>query len=173
MSKRSALRMTAAQVEEHQRKHGFEVRHVDLVRIGEDFLEMPHVEKPKIPRSQKMTRGESEYELILRARFPDAKVLFQAYTLRLADDCRYTPDFAVVHHFPYQVDFYEVKGRNTPVSPSKSLVKPRVAAEHFPQHRFFVAQKLEHGWEEVQFANRNAFDDHKHNQQPTTKKRKE
>lgn len=96
-------------------------------------------------RTRKKTRAESEYELILRLAHPDSKVLYGAYTLKLAPDTRYTPDLAVVHpdweHAP--LDFYEIKGRYIF---AKALNKPKIAAAMFPHHRFFLASKTVNGW---------------------------
>lgn len=89
------------------------------------------------------TKAEAEYELILKAEHPEARILFQAYTLKLAFDCRYTPDFSVVHP-DGRVDMHESKGNYIY---EKALNKPRIAARMFPQHKFFLAQKSkEHGW---------------------------
>lgn len=96
--------------------------------------------QPKIP-----TGTEREYEAMLRREHPDCRVLFERYTLKLSNDCRYVPDFAVVHP-DGRVDFHEVKGAflfggATKSSTHTSLTKPKLAAENFPQHNFCRATK--------------------------------
>jgi hypothetical protein len=104
--------------------------------------------KPR--RAQEPNRTEREYEAMLYSQYPYAKIKWEAYTLRLADRCRYTPDWAVVHP-DGRVEFHEVKGAY--VFP-KSLVKPRLAAVQFPQHLFILAQKLKSGWEISELSNK-------------------
>ncbi len=94
------------------------------------------------PKGRQPNRTEREYELILRAQFPHATIRYEAYTLKLAEGCRYVPDFAV-EHADGTLEFYEIKGR---FIFSKALTKPKTAAELFPQ-RFTLAQKTESGWE--------------------------
>lgn len=93
----------------------------------------------RIPRGK--TRTEAEFELILKSEHPSAVILFEAYTLKLAPDTRYTPDYAVVED--NRVSFYEVKGRYVY---EKALNKPKIAAAMFPQHKFFLAMKSDNGW---------------------------
>lgn len=101
----------------------------------------------------KKTRTEAEYEAMLKREFPSAKILFQRYTLRLANDLRYTPDFAVVYDRidgSLLVEFHEVKGAFLFGGAAKkttelSLTKPKCAAELFPWHNFYVAQKSKDG----------------------------
>lgn len=107
--------------------------------------------KPKI-----MTRTELEYAAILCRENPACKIIYERYTLKLSNDCRYTPDFAVIHP-DKSVDFHEVKGAflfsgARKSSTASSLTKPKLAAENFPQHRFFVAQKDKPGnWTREEF----------------------
>jgi hypothetical protein len=93
-------------------------------------------------KGRQPNRTEAEYGLMLKSKYPEADVRFEAYTLKLADGCRYTPDWDV--EFPDgTLEFHEVKGR---FIFSKALTKPKTAAELFPQ-RFTLAQKLASGWE--------------------------
>lgn len=78
---------------------------------------------------------------MLTAAFPNANIRYEGYTLKLADGCRYTPDFAV-EHADGTLEFHETKGA---FIFSKALTKPKTAAELFP-HRFVLAQKLKSGW---------------------------
>lgn len=139
--------MSLAQVQAHQAKHGFgagpasgDTRHVNGAEPGSGSAgEALSASKPK---GRRPNRTESEYGLILKAQFPAAQVRYEAYTLRLADGLRYTPDWSVEHP-DGRLEFVEIKGAFVF---SRSLVKPKAAAELFPQ-RFTVAQKLKTGWE--------------------------
>jgi hypothetical protein len=111
--------------------------------VGSAVLTLPEGKKPVAvkpapKRQRKKTQAESEYEAILRRGNPDATVLHEVYTLKLAPDCRYTPDFAVIKACPFSIDFIEVKGRYIF---EKALNKPKIAAAMFPYHNFFLATK--------------------------------
>lgn len=144
---RKGIELTLTQVQAHQRKHGFmatpassDTSHVRIAENGQTGLG-GQIRKPKrLPKGP--NRTESEYGLILKAKFPQSNVRFEAYTLKLADGCRYSPDWSVEHP-DRTLEFHEVKG---PFIYSKALTKPRTAAELFPQ-RFTLAQKLKSGWE--------------------------
>lgn len=87
-----------------------------------------------------MNRTETEYADQIEARKRTGEVGWWAYesvTLKLAHDCRYTPDFCIVNVQGW-VEFVEVKG---PFVRDDSLVKLRVAARTFPWARFRLAQK--------------------------------
>lgn len=103
---------------------------------------------PEIPEKRKSepkkTGTEIEFEAMLRRQYPESNIRFEAYTLKLADGLRYTPDFAVEHP-DGSIDFYEVKGaflfRGATQSMTRAtLTKPRTAAMLFPQ-RFHIAIK--------------------------------
>lgn len=101
----------------------------------------PDIGKPiTAPKPRKINKTESEYGRMLAAQYPQANIRYEGYTLKLADRCRYSPDFAV--EFPSgKIEFHEVKGA---FIFSKALTKPKAAAEIFPQ-RFVLAQKLKGG----------------------------
>ena len=74
---------------------------------------------------------------------------FEALTFKLADDCRYTPDFLVM--LPDgELEVHEVKGHFE----DDAKVKLRVAADKFP-FRFLAFRKLPKkeggGWQEIEF----------------------
>ena len=70
---------------------------------------------------------------------------FEAYTLKLADNCRYTPDFMVL--LPDgTMQFHEVKG----FWMDDAKVKIKVAARQFP-HIFLAIRKTKDGWETTDF----------------------
>lgn len=102
--------------------------------------------KEKKPRSK--TRTEAEFEAILRRENPGATILFERYTLKLGNDLRYVPDFAVID--ATGISFWEVKGAYlfrgaTKSATHTSLTKPKLAAELFPWHRFYRATKGKDG----------------------------
>lgn len=147
---RRGIEMSLAQVQAHQCKHGFEAGSApgDAGRVnGADDKSKRAGEALRKPKSEgrRPNRTEAEYGLILRAQFPLAEIRYEAYTLRLADGLRYTPDWSVEHP-DGRLEFFEVKGVFVF---SRSMVKPKAAAELFPQ-RFTVAQKLKTGWEVTQ-----------------------
>jgi hypothetical protein len=75
-------------------------------------------------------RTEAAYEAQLELRKRAGEVAwyqFEGITLKLAADCRYTPDFFVMLSTG-ELELHEVKGRWT----DDALVKVRVAAAMFP-----------------------------------------
>lgn len=150
------MSFTIDDIEKHQLQHHGEVRctchgepHADtcprsLIQQRPGFLprEVIAAAAGAEKQGRKMNRTEAEYQAMLRAQYPEAEIKYEAYTLKLANGVRYTPDFAVCHR-DRTVDFHEVKGR---FIFSRALVKPRVAATTFPHHRFFLAQKIAGSW---------------------------
>ena len=118
--------------------------------------------KPKphwstLARGKRRTPGQmNKTEAAYAAYLEELKVLgrvawyvFEGATLKLAKDCRYTPDFAVMTHDGY-LEFHEVKG----FWRDDAKVKIRIAAERFPFR--FVAVKARPkrdggGWIEEEF----------------------
>ena len=72
--------------------------------------------------------------------------LFEAVTLKLGDDCRYTPDFLVVHT-DRTLELVEVKG----FWRDDAKVKIRVAAERFPWFRFTAVRRAHGAWQAEHF----------------------
>ena len=102
-----------------------------------------------------MNGTESKYAEILEARRMAGEVLawiFESVTFKLADDTRYTPDFAVL--LPDgSMEMVDAKGGG-PIDP-KSLVKIKCAAEKFFQFTFAIEQlrskKHGGGWHRKEF----------------------
>lgn len=98
-----------------------------------------------------MNKTEAEYAGMLDIRQRTGHVAmwwFEAVTFKLAADCRYCPDFAVL--FPDgSMEFIDAKGGG-PIDP-KSLVKIRCAAERFPMFKFVVEQKTKAGWNRKEY----------------------
>lgn len=85
-----------------------------------------------------MTGLEADYGLILEARKRNGEIrdyAYEAVTLKLGPDCRYTPDYFVMAADDV-IEFHECKGHHW----AKNMVKLRVAAERFP-FRFFLVER--------------------------------
>lgn len=93
-------------------------------------------------KSSEPNKTEAAYWRLLKSQYPECEVRFNQYTLKLGDNCRYTPDLAVVHP-DGKIDFHEVKGG---FIFEKAMYKPRMAASEFPHHKFFLAQKKQGEW---------------------------
>jgi hypothetical protein len=94
-------------------------------------------------KKRQMNKTEAEFLLILKESEPNAQIVYEKYTLKLAPDLRYTPDFAVIEMFEGTIDFYEVKG---PYIWPRMLNKPKAAAQLYPWHAFYLAQKVNGQW---------------------------
>lgn len=99
-------------------------------------------------RPCRMNKTEARYAAILEARKIAGEIRewhFEAVTLRLGDDCRYTPDFLVVLA-DGTLEFHETKG----FWRDDAKVKVRVAASLFPFR--FIAMRLVKGtWHTEEF----------------------
>lgn len=83
-----------------------------------------------VPHAPKMNKTEAAYGLLLEARKRTGHVReyhFQALTLKLGDDCRYTPDYFVVCD-DWTLELHEVKG----FMRDDALVKLKVCARLYP-----------------------------------------
>ena len=140
MSMRSAFQMTEAQVREHQEKHGFGIPNSTVTKTP----------TPSVTKRQRMTKVEAEYGMILESMKRRHEIVdwqFEGITFRLADDCRYTPDFfVIVTLHPLLLRFVETKGKHIW---DDSKVKFRVAKEKYPWAEWCMWQKKSSGWERV------------------------
>lgn len=90
-------------------------------------------------KSGQMNKTEAEYAQFLEAQKQGGKIKaywFESYTLKLAQDTRYTPDFMVMTNEGV-MQFHEVKGYWT----DDAKVKVKVASDKFP-HQFVIVKKL-------------------------------
>jgi hypothetical protein len=154
MSK-SALRMTAAQVQEHQRKHGF-ISDSLVKALGNHVSD---AEKSVISASKgfrlakQPNKTENEFGAILEARRRKGEftgpVRFEAVKLRIAGNCYYTPDWMTtwesVTGAPV-ITFYEVKGAHIW---EDSKVKFKAAKELHPWASFEMWQKKAGEWRRI------------------------
>lgn len=95
-----------------------------------------------------MNKTEAAYAAHLEQRKLAGEIIsyhFESYTLKIAADCRYTPDFMVL--LPDgTMQFHEVKGYWM----DDAKVKIKVAARTFP-HVFIAVRKVKGGWETTDF----------------------
>jgi hypothetical protein len=105
------------------------------------------VAKGRIAKPRGMNRLEEDYGGHLLARRSVGEVVWYAYegiTLKLADDTRYTPDWAVLLKSG-EMELHEVKG---PHAREDSIVKLRVTARLFPFRVLLVTRDDDGGWNE-------------------------
>ena len=102
-----------------------------------------------------MNQTEQAYADLLENRKLAGEVIkfdFESITFKLADGCRYTPDFAI-WLVDGTMEFVDCKGSG-PMD-EKSRVKVKCAAEKFPQFAFVTeqeqAKKLGGGWKREEF----------------------
>lgn len=100
------------------------------------------------PRASKLNKTEQRYADILEAR--KLAGTLQAYfvqevTLKIGDDCRYTPDFLVIEN-DGALTFIEIKGGFVR---EDAIVKFRAAAKQFWWARFEMMQLTKTGWQQI------------------------
>lgn len=133
------IEMTAAQVEAFNRKH-----HGAVI---EKAATMP---QEAIRPKDRMNVTEREFSLILEAQKRRGDILewrFEGMTVRLADNCKFTPDFfVIVSRDPLKIRFVETKGRHIW---DDSKVKFRVAKEQNSWAEWEMHQKLSGQWRQI------------------------
>lgn len=88
-----------------------------------------------------MNKTEQEYANVLTAQ--GIKHRFEAITLRLADNTRFTPDFQCFDDEGY-IEFREVKAERSDgklLIEDDAAVKIKVAAEMYPEFKFVLCSK--------------------------------
>lgn len=105
---------------------------------------------PATPGRRKvMNKTESRFAMLLEAEKRNGAVLqyeYEAVTLKLGHDLRYTPDFFVVRREGYgepEVQFIEVKGT---FMRDDARAKLYAAATQFPHFRFTLARYEKGSW---------------------------
>jgi len=111
-----------------------------------EFVSDSIVDISKLPLSPEEALNETEKRFLqkLRTRFPFQPIMIQAITLRLAHNCRYTPDFSYCLPTGALV-FVETKGAFVR---EDAIVKLKTAAAMFPQFTFIKAQYKNGKWSE-------------------------
>lgn len=90
----------------------------------------------------KLNRTERAFYDYLQA-FKPQWLGVQGVTLKIGDDCRYTPDFVCLHAEQTKLIAYEVKG----FMRDDALVKLKVAARQYRWIEFVVVKKIKNSWE--------------------------
>lgn len=100
-------------------------------------------QKPSAKRrgSNKLEAAYGQRLETLRAQGEVLAYFFERLTLKIADDCRYTPDYFVVT--PTGMELHEVKG---PQAWEDSIIKLKVAADMFPWFRFSLQKRVKGEW---------------------------
>jgi hypothetical protein len=118
------------------------------VRTGENRLvaasgsATPNRVRPSISTDEsKLNKTERAFLQWLRLQPSVAWIGIQNVTLKLADDCRYTPDFLWVNLIG-DLEFIEVKG----FWRDDARVKIKVAARQFPWARFIAVRRVKGEW---------------------------
>jgi hypothetical protein len=91
-----------------------------------------------------MNKTEEAYSLILEAQKRSGGIqdyFYEKITLKLANDCRFTPDFLVINRDD-ELEFHEVKGG---LIREDAAIKLKVAASSFP-FRFKLCQLKSKNW---------------------------
>lgn len=102
-------------------------------------------QKPKNPED-KLTKTEQEFLNRLRLGIYGEMdwIGIQSVTLKLGDDCRYTPDFPTMQNG--KILFWEVKGKHVW---EDSIIKIKTAASQFPFWTFYLCQRNPDGsWQD-------------------------
>ena len=100
----------------------------------------------------RMNNTEFEYSKKLELMKQSGEILwysFEAITLKLADDTRYTPDFVVMDRDGV-LELHEVKGSPF-VFRDDAKVKVKVCAEKFPFRMLVVYPEKGGGWKRVEY----------------------
>ena len=100
------------------------------------------VSKPTTDEDR-LNKTERAFLAVLRSR-GHGPVLIQAVTLKVGDDCRYTPDFLLVINLGGLIA-YEVKG----FMRDDALVKLKTAARQFPWIDFVLVRRVKGEWIET------------------------
>jgi hypothetical protein len=101
-----------------------------------------------IPLKDKLNKTERRYADILQARWDRGEIqeyLTQEITLKIGEDCRYTPDFCVIE-LGGTITFIEIKGGFVR---EDAIVKFRAAAKQFWWARFEMIQYTKTGWQQI------------------------
>lgn len=103
------------------------------------------VGKPMLRQSAApaLNKTEAAFWDILVVEHPFSTVLAQELTLKIANGCRYTPDFAVVNRDGAPT-FFEVKGHMR----DDAAVKIKVAAAQFPAWAFWLVWRKAGQWQQ-------------------------
>jgi len=109
--------------------------------IGPHFKEVKPIERPQTDE-QRLNKTEKAYLAVLRS-LGVKNLGIQNITLKIADDCRFTPDFNYLAESGVMI-FVDVKGFQR----EDAFIKIKVAARMFPQFGFQIVKKDKNiGWD--------------------------
>jgi hypothetical protein len=109
----------------------------------------PSTAKPqiRIPKRREPNKTEAEFGRTLKSTIPDARIMYEPFTLRLPSGTRYTPDFILVRPTvggSFVMLAYEVKGPH--IHNPASIRAFKEAKSAFPWIVFVFAQKRKGEW---------------------------
>lgn len=113
----------------------------DAPGIAAAFICDPYFRVTQSTDEQRLNKTESAYLAVLRCQHSEVGI--QNITLKLGDDCRYTPDFNVLDENG-RFAFHEVKGG---FFRDDAKVKLQVAARQFRMFHFVLVRKNGTGWD--------------------------
>lgn len=108
---------------------------IEGIKTKADFRIAPSTDESKLNKTER-----ERFAQLRSMRVPCLET--QAITLKLGDDCRFTPDFSYIGENGEMV-FEDVKGFQR----DDALVKIKVAARKFTWARFLIVKKSKHSWE--------------------------
>lgn len=108
---------------------------------GTGFAAPPAFAVGQSTDEKKLNKTEAAYLALLRG-MGHHWLGIQCVTLKLADDCRFTPDFAFVDAGG-RFHFIDVKGFQR----EDALLKIKFAARHFPWASYYIVSKTKAGWD--------------------------
>lgn len=103
--------------------------------------------KPAI--EERLNKAERRFLWHLRTLYPAENLGIQAFTLRLGEDCRYTPDFSLMPDENGGFTMWDVKalwkGKTSPHVEDDALVKITTAARIYRAIRFLLVWEADNG----------------------------
>lgn len=156
------MNLTPEQALEMERRMRAEIDGGPLVKLRPDPVKVDISMKPiKVPKPR-MNKTETRFAQWLEIQKRCGEIEwweFQPMTFRIADDCRYTPDF-VVCDFNGRLKCIDIKGSKRKKSDGSTTywceedakIKIKVAAKKFPFFDWSIYHPLPNGeWQEVAF----------------------
>jgi hypothetical protein len=113
-------------------------------RVEEAPVVQPNLEVRDSTDESKLNQTEKRFLDILRGR-NYSSIRIHAFTLKLADDCRYTPDFSAIVNG--RLVFFEVKGG---FMREDGWIKVKSAARQFREFDFVLAKYHRKEWTETE-----------------------
>lgn len=143
--KGSGMRFTQQQVDEYNKRRKFCCENIPGHIYGSNVKNdtkpiLTNLVPQKTTDESKLNKTEHLFLVYLRTLYPCVRI--QAITLKLGDDCRYTPDFYTIDPNGV-VTLWEVKG----FMRDDALVKIKVAARQWTEFQFKLVYRRNGQWE--------------------------